>query len=348
MQTEIVILDPNDARKNSKAIKKAAAVIKSGGLVSFPTETVYGLGADALNPEAVKKIFAAKGRPPDNPLIVHVASMSALDHLAADIPPAAYRLARLFWPGPFTMILKKRPVVPPETTGGLDTVAVRFPSDSNARLLIEESGTPIAAPSANGSGTPSATESAHVESDFYGRIDMILDGGPSAIGIESTVADLSSFPPRLLRPGFVTFEELIRAEPSFIAGGGDDTRPRSPGMKYTHYSPAARVVVVTGDTDEIIKKISELESEYAACGKKTGIMASDETARKYLSKNTRVISAGSRARVETVARNLFKILREFDYYGTDVILAEGYPENGLGLSVMDRLVRAAGGGVLRV
>jgi len=341
-------LDRTDQKNYTAAIREAAGIIKGGGLVSFPTETVYGLGANALGPEAVRKIFAAKGRSPDNPLIVHIASMPELDDVADDIPQVALKLAGAFWPGPLAMILLKKDIVPHETTGGLGTVAVRLPSHETARALIAEVGVPIAAPSSNASGKPSATDAAHVEADLSGAIDMILDGGPSPIGIESTVADLSSFPPRILRPGFITLEDLRKIEPSFEVFDGRDPRPRSPGMKYTHYSPAARVIVFSGEPENVAAAIIKTAGENEKIGKKTGVMACDETARYYGGVRARVISAGSRERVNDIAFNLFRVLREFDFYGVDIILAEGYAAEGLGFSVMDRLVRASGEAALKV
>jgi len=349
LTTVIERVDPADPQKNTGAIKRAAAVIKAGGLAAFPTETVYGLGADAFNPAAVKKIFAVKGRPADNPCIVHIAGMDGLDGVAADIPPLAYRLAEKFWPGPFTMVLNKKSGVPYETTGGLETVAVRLPANETARLLIREAGTPIAAPSCNISGSPSATRAEHAADDLFGKIDIILDGGPSVIGLESTVADLTAAVPSILRPGGITAEMLIEAEPAFewLMSAASDEKPKSPGIKYTHYSPKADVVVVTGAPEEIADAIIRLNAAYIKSGKKTGVMATDETFARYSNQGARVVSAGSRYKMENVAAGIYRLLREFDRCGADVILAEGYPDIGLGVSVMDRLIKAAGGNVVR-
>ena len=325
------------------AIRQAADVIKAGGLVAIPTETVYGLGADALNPAAVKKIYVAKGRPADNPLIIHIADMDGLNEVAFDIPPLAYALADKLWPGPLTLILKKHSRVPSETTGGLATAAVRLPRNETARRLIRAAGTPIAAPSSNVSGRPSATTAKHVFDDLGGRIDMILDGGACEIGLESTVCDLLSSPPRVLRPGAVTLTMLRDVEPSFVqAGPGEGAM--SPGMRYTHYAPKAEVMLVTGGNT--VRKILDLIAEYAQAGKRIGVMASDETAALYEGCGATVISAGSRERLETIAANLYETLREFDRRGVDVIFAEGYAPEGLGFTITDRLARAAGGRVI--
>ena len=341
-RTAVEKIDPENCGADSPAIVKAAGIIKNGGLVSFPTETVYGLGANALDPSAVKKIFAAKGRPPDNPLIVHISSVSEIHNVARDVPRAALKLAGFFWPGPLTMVLRKKENVPYETTGGLETVAVRLPSNKAARALIAAAGVPVAAPSSNSSGKPSATDASHVETDLDGKIDMILDGGPSEIGLESTVADLTVFPPLVLRPGFVTFEDLKKIEPSFeIAVGSHENGPKSPGMKYKHYSPEAELIIVSGEPERVISKINGLAAEYIKKGKKTCVMARDETVSRYDSR-ARAISAGPRNDTGAVARNLYKILREFDFYGADIIFAEGCPETGLGFSVTDRLARASG------
>ena len=333
--------------RNISAIKTAAQILKDGGLVAFPTETVYGLGANALDFSAVLKIFAAKGRPCDNPLIVHIHELSQLETVSCEIPPLAYKLAEAFWPGPLTQILKKTDAVPLETTAGLQTVAVRMPKHKIAALLLKEARIPIAAPSANSSGKPSSTLSSHVTEDLFGKVDMILDGGFSRLGIESTVVDLTVSPPCILRPGSVTLEMLREIEPAFqsatvLANGNS---PKSPGQKYTHYSPAAKLIIVSGKNENVIQKINQLTAENS--GKtKIGILTNFQNAESYDKNAAIVISAGNNKKPETIAQNLFRVLRTFDGYGVDIIYSEAFPADGLGASVMDRLNKASGGTVI--
>ncbi|WP_457752276.1 L-threonylcarbamoyladenylate synthase [Thermococcus sp.] len=333
MTVVINMRDGVDARK----IKLAARFILDGKLVAFPTETVYGLGADALNERAVRRIFEAKGRPPDNPLIIHISGFDELERLASYVPNEARLLAERFWPGPLTMVLPKADEVPLVTTGGLDTVAVRMPSHPIARALIGES-TSIAAPSANISGKPSPTLAEHVIEDFYGKIECIIDGGETAVGVESTVVDLTSEKPVLLRPGGLPLEELesvigeVEIHPA-VRGKLTDVA-KSPGMKYKHYSPNASVIVVEGKRENVRRKIMELVGEYRALGLCVGVMATEEYDADeffHLGKSE-----------AEVARNLFKALRELDKRGVDVIIAEGIEERGLGFAVMNRLRKAAG------
>jgi L-threonylcarbamoyladenylate synthase len=331
-----VVINMRD-KVDERGIKIAAMFILEGKLVAFPTETVYGLGADALNEEAVRKIFEAKGRPADNPLIVHIADLSDLRKLARDVPQEAKLLAEKFWPGPLTIVLPRKEEVPDVTTGGLDTVAVRMPAHPIALALIRAS-TPIAAPSANISGKPSPTLAEHVIDDFYGKIDAIIDGGETRVGVESTVIDLSSEKPTLLRPGGLPLEEIERVigeveiHPA-VRGKLVDVA-RSPGMKYKHYSPNAQVIVVEGRRENVGRKIAELVEEYRSKGLRVGVMATREYEADelfYLGKTE-----------EEIARNLFKALRELDRRGVDVIIAEGIEERGLGFAVMNRLRKAAG------
>ena len=331
-----VVINMRDGLDERK-IRIAARFVLDGKLVAFPTETVYGLGADALNASAVKRIFEAKGRPADNPLIVHIARFEELKRLASHIPREAKLLAEHFWPGPLTIVLPKREEVPHVTTGGLDTVAVRMPSHPIARALIEES-TPIAAPSANISGRPSPTLAEHVIDDFYGKIECIIDGGETQVGLESTVIDLTSEKPVLLRPGGLPLEELekvigeIEIHPA-VRGKLIDVA-KSPGMKYKHYSPRARVIVVEGKKENVRKKIAELVEDYRAKGLRVGVMATEE----YEADEFFPLGRSE----EEVARNLFRALRELDKRGVDVIIAEGIEERGLGFAVMNRLRKAAG------
>ena len=352
MQTIIKKIDAINPNNNIADISEAASILRNGGLVAFPTETVYGLGANALDPSAIKKIYEAKGRPSDNPLIIHISSMSELLKVACEVLPMAYKLAEAFWPGPLTMILPKTHTVPCQTTGGLSSVAVRMPANLIAALLIKEAGVPIAAPSANSSGKPSTTDASHVEFDLNGKVDMILDGGSASLGIESTVIDLTVCPPCILRPGSVTIEMIQKVCPEAIANTHlslkENEQPKSPGMKYTHYSPRAQVIVISGIMEDTVAKINLLTSGYLQKRKKVGIMACDETVGFYNASGAHIISVGNRERIETVAENLFKVLRDFDFYGVDVILAEGLSKEGLGTSIMDRLVKASGNTVIYV
>ncbi|NJE48311.1 L-threonylcarbamoyladenylate synthase [Thermococcus sp. 9N3] len=336
-----IVINMRDGLDERK-IKVAGRLIIEGKLVAFPTETVYGLGADALNENAVRRIFEAKGRPADNPLIVHIADFKDLKKLAREIPEEAKLLAEKFWPGPLTMVLPKREEVPLVTTGGLDTVAVRMPAHPIALALIRAS-TPIAAPSANISGKPSPTLAEHVVDDFYGRIEAIIDGGPTWVGVESTVIDLSSERPTLLRPGGLPLEEIERVigpveiHPA-VKGKAVDLA-RAPGMKYRHYSPNAPVVVVEGPRERVREKIEELVAEYRSKGYRVGVMATEEF------EADEFFHLGET--LEDVARNLFRALRELDRRGVDVIIAEGVEERGLGLAVMNRLRKASGYRIIR-
>ncbi|WP_461865079.1 L-threonylcarbamoyladenylate synthase [Thermococcus sp.] len=329
----------NMREPDERKMRIAANLIREGKLVAFPTETVYGLGADALNENAVRRIFQAKGRPPDNPLIIHIADFEQLYRLARDVPKEARILAEKFWPGPLTFVLPKREDVPYVTTGGLDTVAVRMPANEIALSLIRMSGRPIAAPSANISGKPSPTSAEHVADDFYGRIECIINGGETEIGVESTVLDLTSRPPVLLRPGGLPVEEIekvigkVEIHPA-VKGYAVDTA-KAPGMKYRHYAPNARVIVVEGRENRVHEKIIELIDEYRRKGLRVGVMATG----RFYDADAWVDLGRSE---EEVARNLFKALRELDKENVDVILAEGIEERGLGLAVMNRLKKAAG------
>ncbi len=313
----------------------AAEIIREGGLVAFPTETVYGLGANALNAEAIKKIYEAKGRPLDNPVIVHVAGMEMLESVAVATRRARVLMGR-FWPGPLTLVLKKSKALPKATTAGLDTVAVRMPRNRVALDLIASSGVPIAAPSANISGRPSPTSAQHVLQDLSGKIDAILDGGTASIGVESTVLDLTSRVPTILRPGGLTAEELykvigrIRLTPPKTKG-----KPRSPGMKYRHYAPRARMILVEGSEENLRRKIQALALRLKG---KIGILASKENAPYYRAQDMEIL--GSRKNLSEVARNLFGALRRLDAR-SDVIIAEGFEDVGIGRAVMNRLRKAA-------
>jgi len=348
-----IVFKVNPENPDEEKINVAAEVIRRGGIVAFPTETVYGLGVDALNKEAVKRMYEVKGRPPDNPTIVHIAEFNDVYRLAVDVPEVAEELMKRFWPGPLTIVLKASNIVPRITTGGLETVGIRMPKHNVALALIKASKTPIAAPSANIAGKPSPTTAQHVIQDFYGSIDVILDAGPTKIGVESTVLDLTTKPPQILRPGGVTYEELKEVLGDIIvhkAAKAKEDIPidevKSPGMKYRHYAPKAELIVVEGETDKIIKEINKLINEYSKMGRRVGVMATDETVKNY--EMGIVKSVGSRSDLSTIARNLFRILREFDDEGVELILAEGVPEEGLGLAIMNRLRKASGYKVIHV
>lgn len=328
-----------------EAIAYAGEILKRGGLVAFPTETVYGLGGDALNPESSKKIYAAKGRPSDNPLIVHICRLEDTGTIAEEIPQAYYRLAEAFWPGPLTIILKKSGRVPHETTGGLDTVAIRFPSNRIAHALIDAEGGFIAAPSANRSGRPSPTLAQYCREDLDGRVDMIIDGGQVGIGVESTIVDLTEGVPTILRPGYITKEMLDRVLGSVdvdrtILSADSGIRPKAPGMKYRHYAPKGDLKIVTGSREAVIAYINRAAAEAAESGLKTGVIATDENYARYRADSVK--SAGSRTDETGVARELFRILREFDDENCMVMFSESFDEGGIGMAVMNRLMKAAG------
>ncbi len=339
MQTELIAIDRKQIPVS--IMRRAGELLRAGSLVAFPTETVYGLGADALNEEAAQKIYAAKGRPSDNPLIIHIADMEALDRIVKTVPGQARELARAFWPGPLTMIFHKKDCVPMGTTGGLSTVAVRIPSDEIARELIRQGGGYIAAPSANVSGRPSPTTAQHVYEDMNGRIPMILDGGPVQIGLESTIVDLTEDCPVILRPGYVTLSmirEVIgeaNVDQGLIA---DDSaiRPKAPGMKYRHYAPKAELLIVEGPMERVISYINE---QCAAPGR-TGVICTEETRERYPRGDVKCI--GSRKDELSIASHLFQVLREFDADGVERIYSESFASPGLGQAIMNRLLKAAG------
>ena len=348
-KTEIIKVNPQAI--DAETIARAGEILKKGGLVAFPTETVYGLGGDATNPEASHKIYSAKGRPSDNPLIVHITNRKALEEMVEEVPQTAYALAERFWPGPLTMIFRKNDRIPYETTGGMNTVAVRMPSDPIARALIDASTGYIAAPSANTSGRPSPTQAEHVAQDLSGKIDMILDGGPVNIGLESTIVDLTEDVPMILRPGYITLEMLqevlgeVRVDPGLIAADSD-RKPKAPGMKYRHYAPQADLKVVEGETDAVVQMINRRCAELTAQKKRVGIIATEETKDRY--KQGTVISIGARDDEEAIARHLYGILRQFDELGVDAIFSESFTAAGMGQAIMNRLLKAAGHQVLEV
>lgn len=340
-----IVVKVNTIQPNPEAIFEAGQIIQKGGLVAFPTETVYGLGGDALNPNSSRKIYEAKGRPSDNPLIVHIASISDLSKIAVDVPKEAYDLAAAFWPGPLTMILHKSSVVPKETTGGLDTVAVRMPVNETALDFIKAAGGFVAAPSANRSGKPSPTVAKYVIEDMYGFVDMIIDGGESTIGLESTIVDLTVTPPMVLRPGFITVEQLREILPDITVdvttlSNDSGEAPKAPGMKYRHYAPKADMTIVSGKSEDVIKYVNEKIYEAKGNGLKTGIIATDETMYRYGADSLK--SLGARTDEKSLARNLFRILREFDDEAVDIVFAESFENTGINQATMNRMLKAAG------
>lgn len=351
MKTVIEKITEQLTEEDKKKIEAAGDILKQGGLVAFPTETVYGLGADALNPEASKKIYAAKGRPSDNPLIVHISNMKALEKITSEIPEKAKKMAKEFWPGPLTMIFPKSEQVPLETTGGLETVAVRMPNHPIALALIDAGGGYIAAPSANTSGKPSPTKAEHVALDMDGKIPMILDGGAVGIGIESTIVDFSTEIPMILRPGYITPEMIQKVIGEVKMDQGlsmDDptAHPKAPGMKYKHYAPKADLILVNGAQEKVIQKINELVSMAQESGKKTGVIGTDETCGRYQAGIVK--SIGTRSEEDTIARHLYGILREFDDLDVDVIYSESFSTPRIGQAIMNRMLKAAGHQVIEV
>ncbi|NLO90228.1 MAG: threonylcarbamoyl-AMP synthase [Clostridia bacterium] len=355
MRTRYWRVNPFHPEKNK--IIEAASLIRAGNTVAFPTETVYGLGADAFNPEAVQKIFTAKGRPADNPLIIHVAYWRHLEKVVQEIPPEAALLVRRFWPGPLTLVLPKSPEVPHVVTAGLDTVAVRMPRHRVALELIRRSRCPVAAPSANVSGRPSPTAADHVLKDMYGVIGGILDGGSTSVGVESTVLDLSSDVPTILRPGGVTREQLervlkrVRVSSERENLNGDEFIPRSPGMKYRHYSPRGELYIIHGNIEKAVGKIKELVLNWQKEGKKVAVLCSRETQQHYLQNDFKadlLMVLGSRKEPKTVARKLYEALHRCDEENMDVILVEEFPFKGIGYAVMNRIIKASGNRIIQL
>lgn len=385
METKrIKIEDTQRIRKEELA--EAAEILRQGGLVAFPTETVYGLGANALNEEAAKKIYAAKGRPSDNPLIAHVADFEAVKPLVREIPEAGKKLMEQYWPGPLTLVFPKSEIVPFGTTGGLETVAIRMPEHEVARMLIRLAGVPVAAPSANTSGRPSPTTADHVYQDMNGKIEILVDGGSVGIGLESTIVDVSGEVPVMLRPGAITLEMLretlgeVEIDPAITGPIRADVKPKAPGMKYRHYAPKAELVLVeaaettqsevaedeaaegagaesaaedgktmredVAKTSRVVKKIRELTRKKLEAGYRVGVICTDETRECY--EEGIIRSLGIRSEEETIAHNLFAVLREFDDLQVDYIYSESFSRERLGQAIMNRLTKAAGYRILKV
>ncbi len=341
MKTEYISWNQEEGYPEG-ALPRAARVLREGGLVAFPTETVYGLGGNGLQKEAARKIYAAKGRPSDNPLILHISSREELDAVVKRVPETAEKLMQAFWPGPMTLVFRKADAVPLETTGGLDTVAVRMPSHEGARMLIAAAGVPVAAPSANISGRPSPTRAEHVREDLDGRIDIIIDGGPVGIGLEYTIIDVTEKVPVILRPGTITSDEVagvageVRMDAG-ISGMDPQAAPRAPGMKYRHYAPKAPVTVYEGAREAVAEAIRAEALHYPP--DKVGILTAGETAGAY--PHGQVLAAGSREK-HTMGQGLYDALRTFDHLGVDVILSESFSGEENSEAVMNRLMKAAG------
>lgn len=338
-------------------IKEAGNILADGGLVAFPTETVYGLGGNALDKSAASRIYQAKGRPSDNPLIVHISSIEELKGIVEYIPENAKKLMKAFWPGPLTLIFKKKNIVPYETTGGLDTVAVRMPNHKVALELIKEAKVPIAAPSANTSGRPSPTKAEHVIEDLSGKIDMIVDSGAVGIGIESTIVDVTQEIPMILRPGYITrgmIEKVIGkvCEDKVVSAKAKEDleqtgyRPKAPGMKYKHYAPKAELTLFEGNIEKVIACINEASKNEREKKRKVGIIATDETVNRYAANI--VVSIGSRKDEGSIAKGLYNILRSFDSKDVDIILSESFYEDEFGCAIMNRMIKAAGYRIVKV
>lgn len=343
MKARIIRVDKN--APDIPLLKEAGEIIKNGGLVGFPTETVYGLGGNALDPLAAEKIYAAKGRPSDNPLIIHISSWEDLGKIVSEVPEKARALGEKYWPGPLTMIFKKTDIVPMEVTGGLETVAVRFPSHRVAQELISAAGGFVAAPSANLSGRPSPTKAEHVIEDLSDRIDMIIDSGEVDIGLESTIVDFTADMPVVLRPGFLSLEQIreLIGEAKMDAGLIEESstvKPKAPGMKYRHYAPKGDLTVVEGEMPYVAEMINELVAQKNNDGYKTAVLCSDETKDMY--RDTRVIALGRLEKEEEIAQHLFDALRRLDDERVEYIYSEAFNTRRIGTAIMNRLLKAAG------
>jgi L-threonylcarbamoyladenylate synthase len=354
MNTKIIEIKSRNAditAAEDRVLRDAGEILRAGGLVAFPTETVYGLGGDALNPDSARRIYSAKGRPSDNPLIVHISKFDDIYKIVDNVTAEAVKAAEIFWPGPLTMILKKKEIVPYETTGGLDTVAVRMPSNPIARKLIEYAGGYVAAPSANISGRPSPTTAKYVIEDMNGRIEAIIDGGEGDIGLESTIIDFTVSPPQILRPGYITNEMLSDALGTDVADDvtlmRNDAKaaPKAPGMKYRHYAPKGELTIVEGSPAQVVRYINEMSEAASKNGDKVGVIATDEQKDSYTAPVVK--SVGSRNDEDSVARHLYTVLREFDDENVTKIFSESFDADGFGQAIMNRLLKAAGHRVVK-
>ena len=355
MKTDFIKIEKGDLyTPDGKAkLSRAAELLRAGEVVAFPTETVYGLGANGMDADASVKIYEAKGRPSDNPLILHIAEFEQLDDIARDISEDAWKIMKAFWPGPMTIVLHKKDAVPEKTTGGLATVAIRMPSHPVARELILQAGVPIAAPSANRSGRPSPTEAIHVMEDMDGRIPMILDGGKVGIGIESTIIDMTEDKPVILRPGFITPEMVdevvsgVTIDPAILGGPiAEGLKPKAPGMMYRHYAPLGDMWLVEGAMEDVVKKINEMTIEQKERGYKVAVIGTDENINEYQADIVR--SIGTRKDPATIGANLYGTLREMDQLGVQIIYGESYGEEEFFGAIRNRILKAAGYQVLKV
>jgi L-threonylcarbamoyladenylate synthase len=338
INTKIIKIDPKNI--DVKKLQEAGQAIREGKLVAFPTETVYGLGADALNRDAVIKIFRAKGRPLNDPLIVHISNIAEAEGLVDELPAIATKLGQLFWPGPLTMVMKKSKIISNSITAGLDTVAIRVPNHPVAQGLIREAGKPIVAPSANLFTHLSPTNAQHVIDDLKGKVDIILDSGDTMVGVESTVVDVTDLPLRILRLGGITLEKLKEVTSKIIIANQNEETKRSPGMLNKHYAPKAKMILVEEKNEKMIGNIFRLASDFRDAGNKVGIIASRGNSEKYPGFLVRVL--GDAQDLETCARNLYAQLRSLDELKCDIIISENFENRGLGRAIMDRLHRASG------
>ncbi len=351
METRVIKVNVESDFEDKLA--KAGEIIRLGGLVAFPTETVYGLGGDALNPDSSKKIYAAKGRPSDNPLIVHIYCIEDLYKIADDISENALKLADAFWPGPMTMVFKKKAIVPRETTGGLNTVAVRMPSDKIASVFIKKAGGFVAAPSANLSGRPSPTNADYVFEDMNGRIEMIIDGGASVIGLESTIIDVTEKVPMVLRPGYITGDMIknvvgeVAYDPAVFSNLQENVKPKAPGMKYRHYAPKGDLTIIKGDGKAVVSYIKKACEEAIINGLKVGVIATKENVTCY-SDAVYVYDVGMREDEDSIAHELYSVLRDCDDKNIDVIYSEEFNTPRIGQAIMNRLIKAAGHKIVEV
>ena len=343
MKTTIIKID----RNRPEGLGPAARVLRGGGLVAFPTETVYGLGAICTDERALLNIFAVKGRPADNPLILHIYDWSQLAHIVDSITPIAERLIERYWPGPLTLVLPKRPEISRVVTADLPTVAVRMPSDPVARELLRLTGIPVAAPSANLSGKPSPTLGQHVINDLAGKIEMIIDAGPCPAGVESAVLSLTGAAPTLLRPGVITREEMeeVIGGPILTAKAGDSLRPQAPGMKYRHYAPTAPAVLFEGAPEKIVAEINRRLARKPP-GQKTVVLGTTANMADY--RNEFVLDMGPGERPEIIAGRIYQLLRFCDQLQADLMFIEGVADRGVGTAVVNRLRKAAGGNIIHV
>lgn len=348
MKTQLIKVDNNNI--DVKKINSAAKILRDGGTVAFPTETVYGLGANIFNESAVKRIFEAKGRPSDNPLIVHISKVDQMKSIVKNINKKTLTIMENFWPGPLTLILYKNSQIPDIITAGLDTVAVRYPSHPVAKKLIEYANIPVAAPSANISGKPSPTKAKHVIDDLMGKVDVIVDGGNCEVGLESTVLDMTSDTPIILRPGGITYEQIVQKIGRVEIAGGDNEdinfTPKAPGMKYKHYAPDAKLTVVEGDFNDVITKINELTKKELESGKKVAVMCLEEA--KDMIEADRIYVLGNNKSLNLAAFNLFSYLRKFDEDKIDTVFVQAVDKAGIGMALRNRIDKAAAYNIISV